>query len=62
MKILLIVLVCIAGLGIAAVAAGYYALHKVKEAVVDKAASYGVDLNSIPSPVPFVDLFRKQGL
>jgi hypothetical protein len=46
-KIVVIVLVCFAGLGIAAVATGYYAVHKVKQAVVAKAHSYGVD---IPSP------------
>jgi len=51
-KIVLIVIVCFAALGVAAIAAGYYAVHKVKEAVVAKAESYGVDLNSIPSPVP----------
>jgi hypothetical protein len=38
--------------GIGAIALGYYAVHKVKEAVVAKAESYGVDLNSIPSPIP----------
>jgi hypothetical protein len=52
MKILVIVLVCFAAAGIAAIAAGYYAVHKVKQAVVAKAATYGVDLNSIPSPIP----------
>jgi len=51
-KIVLIVMVCFAALGVAAIAAGYYAVHKVKDAVVAKAQSYGVDLNSIPSPVP----------
>ena len=52
MKIVLIVVVCFAAIGVAAIAAGYYAVHKVKDAVVAKAQSYGVDLNSIPSPVP----------
>lgn len=51
-KIVLIVVVCFAAIGVAAIAAGYYAVHKVKDAVVAKAQSYGVDLNSIPSPVP----------
>jgi hypothetical protein len=51
-KIVLIVVVCFAALGVAAIAAGYYAVHKVKDAVVAKAQSYGVDLSSIPSPVP----------
>lgn len=52
LKILLIVVVCLAVLGVGAIAAGYYAVHKVKQAVVAKAESYGVDLSSIPSPVP----------
>ena len=52
MKILLIVVVCLAVGGIAAIGVGYYALHKVKQAVVAKAESYGVDVNSIPSPIP----------
>jgi hypothetical protein len=52
MKILVIVVVCFGAAGIAAIAAGYYAVHKVKQAVVAKAQSYGVDLNSIPSPIP----------
>ena len=52
LKIVLIVVVCLAVLGIGAIAAGYYAIHKVKQAVVAKAESYGVDLKSIPSPVP----------
>jgi hypothetical protein len=51
LKIVVIVLVFFAVAGIAAIAAGYYAIHKVKQAVVAKAQSYGVDLNSIPSPV-----------
>jgi len=52
LKILLIVVVCLATLGIAAIAAGYYAFHRVKQAVVAKAESLGVDVNSVPSPVP----------
>ncbi len=51
-KIIVIVVVCLAVAGIAAIAAGYYAFHKVKQAVVAKAESYGVDVNSIPSPIP----------
>ena len=51
-KIVIIVVVCFAAVGMAAIAAGYYALHKVKQAVIAKADSYGVDLHSIPSPVP----------
>jgi hypothetical protein len=50
MKILIIVLVCFVALGMVVVGAGYYAVHRVKEAVVSKANSYGVDLHSIPSP------------
>ena len=52
MKIVFIVVRLFAALGVAAIAAGYYAVHKVKQAVVAKAESYGVDLNSIPSPIP----------
>ncbi len=52
LKIVMIVVVCLAAVGIGAIAAGYYAVHKVKQAVVAKAESYGVDLKSIPSPVP----------
>ncbi len=52
MKIVLVVVCCIVGLGVAAAAAGYYAFHKVKEAVVETAAKNGVDLSSIPSPIP----------
>ena len=52
LKIVMIVVVCLAALGVGAIAAGYYAVHKVKQAVVAKAESYGVDLKSIPSPIP----------
>jgi hypothetical protein len=52
LKIVVIVMACFAAVGVAAIVAGYYAVHKVKDAVVAKAQSYGVDLNSIPSPVP----------
>ena len=48
-KILGIVLVCFLGAGILAVGAVFYAAHRVKQAVVEKAASYGVDLHSSPS-------------
>jgi hypothetical protein len=58
LKILVIVIVCFAVVGIAAIGVGYYALHKVKQAVVAKAESYGVDVNSIPSPVPSSTSFR----
>jgi hypothetical protein len=52
MKILVFVLVCFVVAGMVAIGAGYYAFHRVKQAVVAKAESYGVDVNSIPSPVP----------
>ena len=58
LKIVMIVVVCLAALGIGAIAAGYYAVHKVKQAVFAKAESYGVDLKSIPSPVPSSTSFR----
>jgi hypothetical protein len=58
-KIVVIVLVCFAAVGMAVVAAGYYAVHKVKQAVVAKAESYGVDLHSIPSPIPSSNSTRK---
>jgi hypothetical protein len=48
-KILLIVLLCVAMLGMLGIGAMYYAVHKVKEAVVEKAGSYGVDLRSLDS-------------
>lgn len=51
MKILAIVLAFFVVAGITAIGLGYYAVHKVKQAVVAKAATYGVDLSSIPSPV-----------
>src|ERR1700722_8087 len=52
MKILAIVLAFFVIAGMAAIGLGYSAVHKVKQAVVAKAATYGVDINSIPSPVP----------
>ena len=52
LKILLIVLICLGAAALAAIGVGYYAVHKVKQAVVAKAESYGVDLKSIPSPIP----------
>lgn len=51
-KILLIVVVCLGVLGVGAIAAGYYMVHRVKEAVVAKAESYGINPSSIPSPIP----------
>src|ERR1700722_1331145 len=51
MKIFVIVIAFFVVGGMAAIGVGYYAVHKVKQAVVAKAESYGVDVNSIPSPV-----------
>jgi len=48
-KILLIVLMLFVFMGILGAGAMYYAVHRVKEAVVEKAGSYGVDLRSIES-------------
>jgi zinc-ribbon domain len=46
LKIAMIVLVCLAVVGVGAVAGIYYVVHRVKQAVVQKAAEYGVDLPS----------------
>ncbi len=51
-KMVAVVLLCFAAMGILLLAAGYYAAHKVKQAVIAKADTYGVDLHSIPSPIP----------
>jgi hypothetical protein len=51
LKILFVVLACLAVAGVAAIGGLYYIGHKVKEAVVQKAAENGVDLSSITSPV-----------
>ena len=48
-KILLIALACIMFLGVLGIGAVYYAVHRVKQAVVDKAATYGVDLHATSS-------------
>jgi hypothetical protein len=50
LKILAVVLVFVVLAGAATVGGLYYVAHKVKQAVVEKAASVGVDLNSISSP------------
>ncbi len=50
LKILAVVLVFLMLAGAATVGGLYYVAHKVKQAVVEKAASVGVDLNSISSP------------
>jgi hypothetical protein len=46
LKILLIVCACLFALVVAAVGGLYYVGHKIKQAVVEKASSYGVDLHS----------------
>jgi hypothetical protein len=51
LKILAFVLVFFVLAGAAAVGGLYYVAHRLKQAVVAKAASAGVDLNSISSPV-----------
>lgn len=50
LKILAVVLVFLVLAGAATVGGLYYVAHKVKQAVVEKAASVGVDLKSISSP------------
>lgn len=49
LKILLIVFCVFAGIGIAAIGGAIYVAHRVKQAVVSKAESLGVDLNSLPA-------------
>jgi hypothetical protein len=50
LKILAVVLVFLVLAGAATVGGLYYVAHRLKQAVVEKAASVGVDLNSISSP------------
>jgi len=57
-KIVAIVLVCFVAAGILAVGAVLYAVHRVKQAVVEKAASYGVDLHTSPSSASSVSKAR----
>jgi hypothetical protein len=51
LKVVLVVLGCLAVAGVAAIGGLYYVAHRVKQAVVQKAAENGVDLSSITSPV-----------
>jgi hypothetical protein len=51
LKILAFVLVFFVLAAVATVGGLYYAAHRLKQAVVEKAASAGLDLNSISSPV-----------
>jgi hypothetical protein len=50
LKILAFVLIFLVLAGAATVGGIYYVAHRLKQAVVEKAASVGVDLNSISSP------------
>jgi hypothetical protein len=50
LKILAVVLAFVVLAGAATVGGLYYVAHRLKQAVVEKAASVGVDLNSISSP------------
>ncbi|HUJ50425.1 MAG TPA: hypothetical protein VLW25_09500 [Bryobacteraceae bacterium] len=52
LKILMILLAGFVATAILVVGGMFYAAHRVKQAVVEKAASYGVDLHSSPSPSP----------
>lgn len=49
-KILLVICACLFALAIATVGGLYYVGHKIKQAVVEKASSYGVDLHSGSHP------------
>ena len=49
LKILMILLAGFLAIAILAAGTLFYAAHRVKQAVVEKAASYGVDLHSSPS-------------
>jgi hypothetical protein len=51
-KIIVIVLICFLGAGLFAIGALFYAAHRVKQAVIEKAATYGVDLHATPSSAP----------
>lgn len=45
-KILAIVGICVVGFGVLAIGGTYYAYHRLKAAVVEKASDYGVNLSS----------------
>lgn len=49
LKILLVLLVCLAVGAVAIIGTVAYIGHRVKQAVVQKAANYGVNLHSVPS-------------
>src|SRR5271165_1441650 len=51
LKILLVVLTCLGLMGLVVVGGVYYAVHKVKQAVVQKAQDLGVDLPAATSAI-----------
>jgi len=53
LKIVLVVMACLGFFALLAIGGVYYAVHKVKQTVTEKAAKYGIDLPSIaPSATP----------
>jgi hypothetical protein len=50
MKILAVVLACLGVMGVVVIGGIWYAAHRIKEAVVEKAQENGVDLHSIVPP------------
>jgi hypothetical protein len=52
LKVILVILGCLGLVGILAIGGLYYVAHRVKQAVFQKAAENGVDLDSITSSVP----------
>ena len=59
MKLVLVLLCVLVFLGAAVVGGVIYAAHRVKQAVVQKAAENGVDLNSITSSLPSTSDVRR---
>jgi hypothetical protein len=52
LKIVLVVMACLGFFALLIIGGAYYAVHKVKQTVTEKAAKYGIDLSSIaPSSV-----------
>src|SRR5580704_9872133 len=49
LKILLVVVACLGLMGLVIVGGIYYAVHKVKQTVVEKAQQYGVELPAVTS-------------
>ncbi len=50
LKILLVVVCVLFAFGVAAIGGAWYVAHRVKQAVISKAATYGVDLKSVTAP------------